>query len=107
MSVFDPALLPGNYAVLRICSHPYLWEFWGPGHILDVTSYLTEYHSEVFPVVYQVLFIAMVSVPLPAALKSWGPSFSYSVWYVELRGVMEEARVGEARRGYEEVRRGG
>jgi len=37
-------------------------------------------------------------------LQSWGPSFSYSVWYVELRGVMEEARVGEARRGYEEVR---
>lgn len=41
---------------------------------------------------------------LPAPLQSWGPSFSYSVWYVELRGVMEEARVGEARRGYEEVR---
>lgn len=41
---------------------------------------------------------------LPAPLQSWGPSFSYSVWYVELHGVMEEARVGEARRGYEEVR---
>ena len=40
-----------------------------------------------------------------APLQSWGPSFSFSVWFVELRGVVEEGRVKEALRWYEEVGR--
>ena len=38
-----------------------------------------------------------------APLQSWGPSFSFSVWFVELRGVVEEGRVKEALSWYEEV----
>lgn len=36
-------------------------------------------------------------------LQSWGPMFAYSVWYLELHGVTEEAHVAEAKQWLEQV----
>ena len=36
-------------------------------------------------------------------LQTWGHSFNFSIWYVELCGVMEESRVKQAQSDFQQV----
>lgn len=55
---------------------------------------------------YMYVSSLIVSVSCAAPQQSWGHSFNFSVWFVELRGEVEGVRVRKALRWMEEVGEG-